>query len=196
MADEKISELDAADDLDAADLFVIVKGADNFKLTGTQLATFLRTAASGLGSGYVLQQSGVAVSHTGDTNETTLATATLPAGAMGVNGQVIIEATYAFTGTNSKTPRVKFGGTVVAGLAVTTSLSGNFRTRIANRNAANSQVWMPPGLSTHFGITSVTVSTSAIDTASAVTILFTGQLTNTGETISLQSYQIRVFPAA
>jgi len=44
MADAKISELDAADDLDAADLFVIVKGSDNAKLTGTQLGAFITSA--------------------------------------------------------------------------------------------------------------------------------------------------------
>lgn len=147
--------------------------------------------------GFVLAQSGVQASHTGDTAEHTFATVALPAGALGANGQLEVEAMFSHTSSgNSKTSRVKLGSTVIAGLAVTTSGSANVRNRVSNRNAQNSQVFMAPGLSTHFGITSVAISTSAVDTASAQNITFTGQLTNSGETISLESYRILLFPKA
>lgn len=145
---------------------------------------------------YVLAQSAVQVSHTGNTNETTFATITIPAGLMGANGQVIVEALYSMTGTNSKTPRIRFGGTLVSGAAATTSLSGQYRVRVANRNAANSQVFTTAAHLAQYGVVSLGVSTSAVNTALSTDITLTGQLTNTGESITLESYQVLIAPKA
>lgn len=146
---------------------------------------------------YVLGQSAVAVSHTGNTNETTLATVNIPAGAMGANGQVIVEAIFSHTASgNNKTPRVKFGGTLISGAVQTTTASSTWRNRVGNRNSEASQVFGPPALTTHFGQTSASVATASVNTASSTDITFTGQLANSGETITLESYIVWIIPKA
>lgn len=141
----------------------------------------------------VLAQSAVGVTHTGDLNETTLATVTIPAGAMGANGQVEIWTLWAFTGSNTKTARVKFGGTTYASAAPTTHASGHLVSRIGNRNATNSQVGpVSVGTST----SSLAPVTSAVDTTAAVNIEITGQLAAAGDSITLESYLITIIPKA
>lgn len=142
----------------------------------------------------VLAQSAVAVSHTGDTNETTIATAAIPAGAMGANGQVEIISLWTYTNSgNTKTLRIKFGGTNFLALATTTTASIQAYTRIANRNNAASQIGHQ-GSNTGFNAQAGAVLTGAIDTTAAVNITFTAQLASAGETITLESYRIIMMP--
>lgn len=148
-----------------------------------------------LGSMQVYSHNAVGVSHTGDTNETTLRSINMSAGVPGINGLVVIQTLWSFTGTNTKTSRVKAGGTTFTSINNTTNLSGRFHTTIENRNAANSQIAAGTG-NTGFISNSVACVTSAFDTASAWTIDLTGQLTNTGESITLESYTVFVFQQA
>lgn len=142
------------------------------------------------GRSYVLAKSGVGVSHTGNTNETTLATITIPAGAMGPNGQVEVEVVFSFPNSaNTKTMRVKLGGTLASSTATTANASFQGKSRIANRNSASSQV--APGALVMSTTTSA-VNTLTINTASAADITITGQLANSGETITLESYLVRI----
>ena len=145
----------------------------------------------GLQSPSILKASAVQVSHTGDTNETTLATIAVPANAMGANGILRITTQMSFTGTNSKTPRIKFNGTTYVGFAATTQLSGRYQAQIANRNATNSQVGNSLDQA-NFSSNATGVITSAHDTTAAQNITITGQLTNTGETIVLESYLVEI----
>lgn len=138
----------------------------------------------------VLAQSAVAMSHTGNTDETTLATITVPANAMGANGRIRIITNWSYTNSaNNKQLRVRFGGiggTVYLLATTTTTVSGRHITEIANRGAANSQFGSPSNL--NFGNNASAATTSAIDTTAAVDIVLTAQLTNSGETITLESY--------
>jgi hypothetical protein len=154
------------------------------------------TIARGLAlrSPYVLDQSAVQVSHTGDTNEFTFATITLPANAMGANGQIEIRAL--FTNNNSagsKTGRIKFGGTTIFSNATTTTLTEQIIGFVANRNATNSQIAPATG-SFGTGTGTSAVTTMAIDTTAAVTILLTGQLGTGTDSIVLERYQVTVYP--
>lgn len=150
------------------------------------------------GRSYVLGKSATGPSHTGNTTETTLATITVPAGAMGPNGQIEIEALWTITGSvNAKTLRARLGGLAgTAYLAAVTSVAANIvaqtHTRIANRNNAASQVAYPAASATGFGLTTVPVTTGAINTALAQDIVLTAQLANAGESITLDSYLVRI----
>lgn len=156
-------------------------------------------AAKNLQVGYVLNESATQVSHTGDTTEFTFATITLPAGALGANGHVLVEAIFTHSAnTDTKTPRIRFGGTQVAGQAVASNTGTSFfGNKVANRNAQNSQVFFPTTIVDNYvNGTSAALGTSAIDTSQAVSITITGQLGTGTDTISCEWYRVIVYPKA
>lgn len=145
----------------------------------------------------LLAASGVAVSHTGDLVETTLATVTVPGGAMGPNGFVLVESLWRFTGsTNNKIMKIKFGGTNIVSNTQNTLANvfwSDYR-KVANRNSVSSQVFnFAANAFTSGGTTAV--GTAAKDTSADVSITFTAQLANTGETIVLEHYAVSVYRA-
>jgi hypothetical protein len=149
----------------------------------------------------LLGSSAVQVSHTGDTSEFTFATVTIPAGAMGLNGRLDIKGIWSFTGsTNTKSARARLGGVggtaiISAATATAANITFNGSEIVANRNSASSQVSMSAAVGSGqiaFGTTALI--TSAINTAASTTVVFTGQLTNTGETISLERYEVTLLP--
>lgn len=146
----------------------------------------------------VLAQSAVAVAHTGTTAETTLATITIPANTMGANGRVEIEVLWTHTNNaNTKTERVKFGATTFSSIAVTTTATSRQNCFVANRGATNSQVGgQPGGIGANlgpYGVGTASITTAAIDTTAAVNITFTAQLANAADTITLESYSVKLF---
>jgi hypothetical protein len=147
--------------------------------------------------GRVIAQ-GVGTSHTGDTNETTLATITVPANAMGANGQVVVRALFSKSGTaGTGTYKVKFGGTNYhnSNLGATT-LDYEVSVRIANVNATNSQVGVATNAAGGIGSSTAAKVTSAIDTTADVTILLTGTLGAGGDTVAVDTYQVILYPRA
>lgn len=141
-----------------------------------------------------IAQLAVAVPHTGTTAETTLATITIPANAMGANGRIEIDVCWSYpTSANNKTFRQKFGGTTITQSVVSTGASLRTSAFVANRNATNSQV-ASPNFAASFGASpSAGVTTMAVDTTAAVNILLTAQLANAGETITLEAYSVKLF---
>lgn len=147
----------------------------------------------GLRAGYAIAQSAVQISRTGDTNENTLASVTIPGGTIGINGQVEIEVLVSVTNNaNTKTLRVKFGATTYVTQALPSVASAQYRQRIANRGVANSQVALI--LPASFGSTTAALTTSAVDTSADVVVAITGQLGTSTDTITLESYRIIVYP--
>lgn len=143
----------------------------------------------------VIAQSGAPVSLTGTTNETTMATITIPGGAMGANGQIIVDSLWTYPSTaNNKIMRVKFGGTTYQAVTATTTLNSSQSVRIANKNATNSQMAPSTGI-IGSGAQNFTPATSSVDTTSPVTLLLTGQLALGTETLILQSYSVRLYKA-
>lgn len=140
----------------------------------------------------VLARSAVQVSHTGNTNETTLAAITVPANALGLNGSVAISAIWSNNNSgNNKVSRIRYNnattGTIYAQATQTTNLSARFiDVRISNRNSASSQVGYATA-ATAF-VSSAAPVTSAEDTTASTTIYLTGQLANGGDTINLEQY--------
>lgn len=143
---------------------------------------------------FILAKSAVAVSCPADTNEDTLATITVPAGAMAANGQVTIKVTVSCTSSvNNKTINVKFGGTTYQQLVVTTTTGAQLELRVMNRNSASSQCGSIYSI-TDGALVAETSSglTTAINTGNAVTVLITGTKASAGETLTLESYLVEL----
>lgn len=206
MANKKISALPAMTALTGSELLTGDQSAINANATPAQIATYIqglgRTFAAGTGLPYILARSFVLASHTGDTSETTLATITVPAGAMGANGILRITTQWSHTSSgNNKTLFVRFSG--AAGTAylnnnVTTTASTRDQRLISNRNATNSQVGTNLGaVSTGgWGSNANAVVTSAVDTTAATTIVIRCQLASSGETITLEGYLVELLYGA
>lgn len=144
--------------------------------------------ASGFGAWRPVAGSSVKVDLTGTTSETTLATATLPGGTMGNTGFCRIWSLWSYTNSaNSKIPRIRFGGTVLASNTLTTTASAPLVTHIGNRTASTQVAGIATGL---VSTTANPINTAAINTAADVAITFTGTLASAAETMSLESYLI------
>lgn len=160
--------------------------------------------SSATSSGLVIAQSAVAVPHTGDTNEAILATIPVPPNAIGKNGRIVIDVAWSYTNSaNNKTNRIRFGasgsgigGTIIQSLVTTTSVLFRTNAVLANVNAANVQKSYPAigALTSIYGVGSGGVTTTAIDTTAATEINITGQLALGSETITLEAYQVILYP--
>lgn len=144
----------------------------------------------------VLAQSAVPSSITGTLTETVLATITVPANSMGPNGSLSIVSTWSCTtSANNKIFKLRFGGiggTQYGNVTVTANQSAKDQRDIFNRNAANSQIGGPSGATGGWGGSSAVAVTSALDTTADQTLVLTGTLTNTGETITLEAYRVMI----
>ncbi len=145
----------------------------------------------------VLGSSAVGVSGGADTNENILATITVPAGAMGLNGILRWDALFTHTSSaNNKILRVRFGGiggTTYLSLTNTTTATYRDFGALQNRGAANSQVGKSSNSTTSaFSATGTAVTTSAIDTSAATTLVITGQKASAGETLTLEQYLVEL----
>lgn len=145
------------------------------------------------GTAFILKQSGVAVASTNVTTEETAATITIPAGLMGAGGSIRVSVLATVTnGVSNKTIRIKFGGTAMSTLTVTTVATVRMVTDIQNRGLTNSQVSMPTGA---IGTSASAVVTAAIDTTAAVSLTITTQKATGTDTCTIEGYIVEVFPA-
>ena len=141
----------------------------------------------------VLAASAVAASHTGDTAKTTLATVTVPGGAMGANGLLRVMSLWSHSNSaNDKTARVEFSGAQYYSATLTTTVSSRMYRTIANRNAENSQVGGPVSGTFNWGSTTGALATSSVNTSEDQDLVFSGQLANSGDTIALESYTVEL----
>lgn len=154
--------------------------------------------------GIVLGQSGAAVSHTGDTTETILATIAIPAGLIGANGRVEIRTLWSKTGTaGACVCKAYYGlsGSGIGGTAISnnnigaTTLSMSGLTVFANANAAGTQDFMPgANFVSPYATSSSAISPGSVDTTQACEINITGKLANGADTIALLGYQVLIYP--
>jgi hypothetical protein len=135
---------------------------------------------------------------TGSTADTPLASVTLPGGVMGAGGSVVIEAVWSATANaNSKSTFVKFGS-VAYGTA--TLFSGSAATArqsqwVGNRGALNSQISHHPIIPISQQGAAPALSLSSVNTAADIQIVLSAQLAVAGDTITLESYRITVYPS-
>jgi hypothetical protein len=131
------------------------------------------------------------------TNEVVVATVTIPANLLGVNGGLRFESWWTSTNSaNVKTVRARLGGgsgTQISSNAWTTSATGFFSTRVFNRNSASSQVMGIAGnRSSDTLLTMNAQTTTAIDTTAALDLVLTGQKATGSETLTLNAADIWV----
>lgn len=139
-------------------------------------------------------QSGMAAAHTGTTTETTLATITIPGGAIGPNGSVEILPLFTMpNNANIKRMRVRFGGVEFFNYSVTTvdTVRPN-PIIIQNLNSESSQKAAPVGQVGPQSNAGVAPTSASVNTAADVNLTFTAELANAADTITLQGYLIRV----
>lgn len=139
--------------------------------------------------------------HTGTTAETVLATVTIPGGYLGANGVIRITSVWSATdNANTKTARIKFGasgegtsGVEFYTLDMATKATLRQQTQIMNNGSASAQIAGPKALSeSGFGLSDGLIVTDTTDTASDVDVIFTAQLANSADTISLEAYTIEI----
>jgi hypothetical protein len=159
---------------------------------GTGASTAV-TAANALNVPYVLASSGVGVPLTGTLVETTLATITIPAGAMGANGWFTVESAWSMTNSvNNKVMKVALAAVAIHTETSTTQLSWRNNTKTTNRNSAASQI-CSSNISAGYGITANPLTSHTVNTAVAQDITLTGTLANIADTITLEDYTVTVY---
>lgn len=128
----------------------------------------------------------VAVSHTGNGNRTSVWSATIPGGLLGANGQLWIYPQFTLTNSgNSKNPRIRLGSTDFWSPGATSTYSAHGFVVIANRNNAAVQ-FSSPNTTLMFSNTAATGVSGTENTANDLTLDFSFQLANTGETGTLE----------
>lgn len=135
-------------------------------------------------------------SNTGNTNENTILTFTIPGGSIGENGSFHITTLASFTSsTNLKKYTVKFNGTAVGYFSgASTGLSARSYFTIYNRNSTSSQVLpnaaIPAGGAFATAPLSSAITTTSINTSADITVTVTAQLALGTETISLEAIEV------
>jgi hypothetical protein len=162
------------------------------------ILTYLRSVSQ-LG---IVAASGAAVADPGNTTaETTMATITIPANSMGVNGSLRIMTTWSTTNNaNAKTVRFRLGGasgTQFATVNIASALSADVSRMIQNRNSASSQVGNISATSVGaFGVTSGNaVVTATVDTTAAVDLIISIQKGTGTDSTVLERYTVEVLRA-
>lgn len=140
----------------------------------------------------ILAQSAVAVSKTGDTNEATLASITIPAGAMGANGSLRLTTVWSMTNNaNVKNVITKWGGTNIATLACASMTTYREQRQIHNRNALNSQVCFISSFG-GWSNSGVAIGTAAKDTSQDQVLAIATQLAVGTDTATLEAYTLEL----
>jgi hypothetical protein len=146
---------------------------------------------------FIVASSGVAAPITGTTDETALATIAVPAGLLKANDKFRITTLWSHTNSgNAKTLRVRYTGilgTAYMGPAPTATALSQWITTIHANNATNAQKGFSAVSNPYSASTSALV-TSSVDTTAATSIVISGQLANTGETITLEGYTVEYVP--
>lgn len=143
---------------------------------------------------------GTKQSVTGTAVKTTLGALLIPAGMMGPNSVLEIEAAFSVTGsTNSKITAISIGPNAASvvdvfsrGNTSASTLGQSPKVTLCARGATNSQVMPYSGLGTYGTNITVAPSTSSIDFTVDQTVWFFGTLTVTTETISFESAMITI----
>jgi hypothetical protein len=141
----------------------------------------------------ILGSSGAAVSGAADTNENTLATIAIPAGAMGLNGILRVTTLWTMTSSgNNKIVRTKLGTTDFGAATLTATVAYREQRQIHNRNSAASQVAFTQANGSSWGSAAGANQTGTENTATALNLLITGQKATAGETLTLEAYLVEL----
>ena len=142
-------------------------------------------------SGTLTAVTGSNASYTGSTTETTLINVTVPAGAIGNNGQIVVTSNWATNNSaGAKAGVVYLGGSAVgSSSSYTTSTGGSSMNSIRNRGALTAQTSQLIG----GAATGASVYT-AINTTASTSITITGDIATATDNVILEGFTIELFP--
>ena len=137
---------------------------------------------------------------TGTTSETDLASTSITGGVIGATGGIEIRAAGTSAGTaGTKTIRLYFGGTVIGAALTVGTTPANYwvlKAEITNTTASTQRItyrYTSFNTSTGAAVTDVgNYTTSSINTASSQTLKVTGQLGNSGDTLTQTVMELKV----
>lgn len=147
----------------------------------------------------LLASTNASVSVTGTVDQTELGTVTLPGGLVSANGILEISSFWTMTNSaNNKIIKIKLGQTtdpVTGGSSffnrTETTISIHQHLCILRcSNSVNSQKAISSTISTGLGSTTASNYTNTYDLSTDKKIFLTGQLANTGETITLRGWRL------
>lgn len=128
------------------------------------------------------------------TGEITVETLTLPANALGLNGELtgwfLLGA--GANNANAKTLRLKFGGSTVLNPSLASTLTIQSLFRLQNRGVANKQIGYATSSTGQNGSTSAGLNPYTVDTSADVTVLITMQLATATDNMKLAGYSLDV----
>jgi len=123
---------------------------------------------------------------TGTVSETAMATTTITGGVVGATGGLLIFAAGTLAGTAStKDMRLEYGGTTIATVAHgAATVSDWFFLALMTNTSASAQRWFVLRSTADLLTATFDYTTSAIDTSTNQTLEVTGDLANSGDTIT------------
>lgn len=146
----------------------------------------------------LIYSTNASVSVTGTVDQTELGTVTLPGGLVSANGILEISSFWTMTNSaNNKIIKIKLGQTtdpVTGGSSFvnrteTTISIHQYLCILRCSNSLNVQKAISPTISTGLGSTTASNYTNTYDLSTDKKIFLTGQLANTGETITLRGWR-------
>lgn len=141
-----------------------------------------------------LAHSAAAVSVGASTDEEALATVTVPGGLLGPNGGLQIWTLWNYTNSgNNKVCRVRAGGisgTAFRALVQTTTASLHDVCLVRNQNSQSVQVGWIAASAGGVGAHANALVTATLDTSADWDLVISGQKANSGETLTLQAYEV------
>lgn len=147
----------------------------------------------------LIYSTNASVSVTGTVDQTELGTVTLPGGLVSANGILEISSFWTMTNSaNNKIIKIKLGQTsdpVTGGSSFvnrteTTILYHQHLCILRCSNSVNAQKAISSTISTGLGSTTASNFTNTYDLSTDKKIFLTGQLANTGETITLRGWRL------
>lgn len=172
-------------------------GAAGGALAGTYPNPTIAGTVATVAHGIVVQQSTTQVSHTGDTSEFVLATISVPAIPAGASFRLTPMVSY--TGTaGTKTSRIYYGAASsgTAGTkyqeSINATASLSYKTVLNFWNRTTSSQFGGVNTLAGAGAAITATTTSSVTTTTGTEITLTGQLANSGDTITLEGYTFEV----
>lgn len=160
---------------------------------GGSLFMFDGTLWRPLNGHVVLAKSTTTSNHTGNTNETTLATIPIPAGIMSTHGVLRILPLFSSTSSaNTKFYRVKLGSSTIWAAAFTTTRLIQTLIVIRNVGAANLQHTFSDNNTIGLGALAAAATSFNENTANDLNLTITGQLNNAADVITLNGYTVEL----
>lgn len=143
-----------------------------------------------------LAQSGVAALSVNSTSEQALATISIPATMMGINGALYVTALWTLTNNaNAKALRVRLGGlagTEFQNLAGASLVTVSAALRIQNRGSLASQVGASVGMNAFGATSTAAVVTGTINTAADQDLVISAQKATGTDTATLEAYTVQI----